>query len=66
MPTYTFSCSHSSHQNTNYEWDVFMSIVDPDPEECPQCKNKGHITRLITGSNFILQGQGWAKDSYSK
>jgi len=63
MPTYTFECTHDT---CHHEWDEVLSIKAPDPEECPKCKNKDCIKRLINGGTFILQGSGWAKDSYSK
>jgi hypothetical protein len=45
----------------NHEWTEELSIKAPDPEECPKCKAKGNITRLISGGNgrglVVLEGQ---------
>jgi len=56
MPTYEFLCKECKH-----EFEDFMSIKAPDPEECPECKSKGQIQRLISGGSgkgkVILTGQ---------
>lgn len=46
MPTYEFQC-----QDCKHEWEDFLSIKAPDPEECPQCKVKGKTLRLISGGS---------------
>lgn len=46
MPTYEFQCQECKH-----EWEDFMSIKAPDPEECPSCKVKGKTLRLISGGS---------------
>lgn len=48
MPTYEFL-----HQveECNHEWEEYLSIKAPDPEECPKCKTKGNIIRLISGGS---------------
>jgi len=46
MPTYEFQCKECKH-----EWEDFMSIKAPDPEECPSCKVKGQTLRLISGGS---------------
>lgn len=46
MPTYEFQCQECKH-----EWEDFMSIKAPDPEECPECKIKGKVLRLISGGS---------------
>jgi putative FmdB family regulatory protein len=46
MPTYEFQCQECKH-----EWEDFMSIKAPDPEECPSCKVSGKILRLISGGS---------------
>ena len=64
MPTYDFKCTHEGCDHT---WEQFLSIKADNPDECPKCKNKNCVERLISsGSNFILVGNGWARDSYSK
>lgn len=46
MPTYEFQCQECKH-----EWEDFLSIKAPDPEECPSCKAKGKTLRLISGGS---------------
>lgn len=63
MPTYTYECK------VHGEFDESHSINEK-LEECPKCKSEGltpkGFKRLISGgSGFILNGGGWAKDSYS-
>lgn len=58
--TYTYHCLCC-----NNVFDVEQSIKDKPIAECPEClvcTNK----RLITNGNFLLKGDGWAKDQYSK
>lgn len=52
MPTYEFKCqSKVEEQECGHEWEEFLSIKAPDPEECPKCKAKGHVLRLISGGS---------------
>jgi putative FmdB family regulatory protein len=46
MPTYEFQC-----QDCKHEWEDFLSIKAPDPEECPGCHTKGKTLRLISGGS---------------
>lgn len=46
MPTYEFQCQECKH-----EWEDFLSIKAPDPEECPSCKAKDKTLRLISGGS---------------
>ena len=48
MPTYEFF--HAS-DDCKHEWEEYLSIKAPDPEECPKCKAKGNIIRLISGGS---------------
>jgi putative FmdB family regulatory protein len=63
MPSYEYSCP------VHGVFEEFHSITDKI-EECPKCKEEGlppqKVERLISsGSSFILQGSGWARDNYS-
>jgi putative FmdB family regulatory protein len=55
MPTYEFKCNEIK---CNHEWELEQSIKAPDPEECPQCKVKGNITRLISGCSGRVELSG--------
>jgi len=63
MPSYDYVCP------IHGIFEEFHSINDK-LEECPKCKEEGlgsqKVDRLISsGSSFILQGSGWARDNYS-
>lgn len=61
MPTYLYKCS--IHNEFEEEHSIKENL-----KECPKCKKEGvvnSVTRLISGgTGFILNGSGWAKDSY--
>jgi putative FmdB family regulatory protein len=48
MPTYEFLCQV---EECKHEWEDVLSIVAPDPEECPKCHAKGQVLRLISGGS---------------
>jgi putative FmdB family regulatory protein len=58
--TYTYGCRVCGN-----EFEVEQSINDEAIAECPEC-HVGTGNRLIVAGNFILKGDGWAKDRYSK
>lgn len=58
--TYEYICT-----NCNHEWEAEQSIKDSALKNCPKCYHDT-AKRLISKSNFILNGSGWAKDNYSK
>lgn len=63
MPYYDYICDKCG------EFEVFQSITDPILVDCPKCNELGiktSIKKLISKSSFILHGNCWAKDSYSK
>ncbi len=54
MPTYEFKCqaeTETEGQECGHEWEEFLSIKAPDPEECPKCHAKGKVLRLISGGS---------------
>lgn len=52
MPTYEFKCqAEVDGKECAHEWEEVLSIKSPNPEECPQCKTKGKILRLISGGS---------------
>lgn len=61
MPTYDYHC-----KVCDSEFEAFQSISDEPRAECPQCRVYCH-NRLISGrTTFVLKGDGWAADNYSK
>lgn len=64
MPVYCYSCE------IHKEFETLQSIKDPPLQECPHCikegKKSGQPKKLISLSNFVLVGGGWAKQGYSK
>jgi len=68
MPVYDFKCNNSSC-GLDYEVSEELSIKEYESlcrEErlCPNCDVE--MDRIITKTNFILKGGGWAKDGYEK
>ena len=58
MPVYVYQC-----QKCGRKKEVSKKISESDkPEYC------GYLTmrKIIAPTSFILKGQGWAKDGYSK
>lgn len=60
MPTYAYGCRVCDN-----EFEVEQRVTDAPIVECPKCR-VCTSNRLIVGSSFILKGDGWAKDLYSK
>jgi putative FmdB family regulatory protein len=48
--------------------EVYQKIDDPKFERlfCNKCDKDTSVTRVICCSTFLLKGDGWAKDGYSK
>ena len=62
MITYEYECQN---ENCKHHFEAQQRITDERLKECPLCKNE--VKRLISsGTNFILNGGGWAKDLYHK
>lgn len=61
MPTYLYFCKEHG------EFEEMHSIKE-ELKECPKCKEEGKKSdppqRLISGTNFILVGGGWANEGY--
>jgi len=57
--TYEYECTACGH-----EWEAQQKITSKPLKRCPKCKKKT-AKRLISCSNFILKGGGWAKEGYS-
>lgn len=60
MPTYEYECGACGEC-----FEVQQRITDDPLASCPKCGKKGRIQRLISVSQFVLKGSGWAKDGYS-
>jgi hypothetical protein len=63
MITYLYLCP--THSEFEYAHSISTKL-----EFCPKCEEeniKTPVTRLIAkGSGFVLNGNCWAKDNYSK
>jgi putative FmdB family regulatory protein len=63
MPTYLYECP--IHGEFEHQHSMTETL-----EICPKCQaenqpNPSKVKRLIaSGTSFVLQGSGWAKDSY--
>jgi len=60
MPTYEYGCKNCGH-----EWELEQRISANPIRKCPGC-GKLKAKRLISAGNFILKGDGWYADLYSK
>jgi len=60
MPTYEYRCKSCGH-----EFEEFHSINAEPIKVCPICSLE-EVQRLIGSGNFVLKGDGWYKDLYSK
>lgn len=62
MITYEYQCKN---ENCKHAFEIKQRINDERLKECPVCN--GEVQRLISsGTSFILNGDGWAKDLYHK
>ena len=61
MSTYEYNCTLC-----RYEWEAEQSIKDPPLDECPRCGGKTAQRLVSRGAGFVLKGDGWASDCYSK
>ena len=54
MPTYEYQCDECK-----FEWEDFVSMSAPLPEECPSCKVKGKTKKLISlGAKGVVELYG--------
>lgn len=59
MPRYTYECSGCADKQ-----EVTASFDELD-EKSPVCEYCGmKMDRVISATNFILNGSGWARDGY--
>ncbi len=63
MPTYEYKCTFG------HEFEEIQKITDDALTVCPIMISHDHVceaevTRLISATNFVLKGSGWAKDGY--
>lgn len=60
MPTYEYECG------AGHSFSVSQKINDPPLKTCQFAGCRKKVKRLITCVSFVLKGDGWAKDGYSK
>ncbi len=58
MPTYTYKCNGCDHK-----FEQQQKITDEPLVDCPAC-NETKLKRVITGSSFILKGDGWYETDF--
>lgn len=65
MPIYDYKCPECDY----IEYDKFeITTTSELLVECKNCSTEDHkvfMERIITGTSFILKGDGWAKDGYN-
>jgi putative FmdB family regulatory protein len=58
MPLYDVRCP-----NCQYTEEKLLRNYNPKLELCPKC-GQAKLEKIISPSNFILNGKNWAKDGY--
>lgn len=58
MPTYENKCRSCDHEFTTDQ-----RITDEPVKKCPEC-GKDEAYRLISQTDFVLNGPGWFRDGY--
>ena len=61
MPTYEYVC-----RCCNNQFEVEQSINAKVGAECTRCRVWTENRLISGGSTFVLKGDGWAADNYSK
>jgi len=60
MPIYEYQCG--SCMKTI---EIIQKFSDSPPSQCEQCQERGHMTKLMSQTSFLLKGGGWYDDAYS-
>ena len=60
MPIYEFQCHHCGSRI-----EELMRLSDPDPTDCPSCKQPG-LKRMLSAPSFRLAGSGWYETDFKK
>ena len=65
MPIYEYQAAEleQSCNTCKKPYEVMQKINDEPVKYCPDCGNP--VTRILSKSNFTLNGTGWANDGYS-
>lgn len=62
MPTYDYVC-----EKCGYEFEAFHSMSAPAIKDCPECKAKNKVRRLIgCGAGIIFKGSGFYETDYKR
>ena len=62
MPTYDYEC-----KECGYIHEEVQRITDKPLTDCPSCKEKNSLERLISRIGAIIfKGDGWTPKHYSK
>ena len=59
MPIYSWKC-----KDCDYSFDTIQKVKDPIPK-CEECESV-NVVKILSTFGFILKGNCWAKDGYSK
>ena len=61
MPLYEYKCKFC-----DITFEVMQSIKEIPQADCLICNSTSNERLISAGGNFVLRGEGWAKDNYSK
>ncbi len=62
MPTYEYLCKKCGH-----EFEIFQSMKDDPLKNCPECRSRNSVQRLIgAGAGIIFKGSGFYETDYKR
>ncbi len=61
MPIYEYHCKACGHNS-----EQLQKISDKPLTDCPQCKKKKSLEKMISASGFRLGGKGWYETDFKK
>ncbi|MFH1637932.1 MAG: zinc ribbon domain-containing protein [Candidatus Woesearchaeota archaeon] len=61
MPIYTYLCTNSK---CGEKYEILVLKKEDEPSSCKKCGSK--LEKIISKTNFKLNGSGWYRDGYSK
>jgi putative FmdB family regulatory protein len=60
MPIYEYACAACGHQ-----FEEWQKMSDKPVKNCPKCKARNKVDKLISQTSFKLKGGGWYSDLYA-
>jgi len=61
MPIYVYRCRECEEEK-----EVMQKFSDEPLSDCEDCETSSSLEKIITNSSFVLKGDCWYKDGYTK